>query len=163
MNDLSLTVLELVRNSIEAHADQIFITINIQREKIDIVIHDNGTGFQDHQHIFDKHYSTKNNKRGMGLYLLKQELDKNGGYCKVYDHTIDIHYCQNQLCPPLGLLEETCTTLLLEDIDLYFIYIHDDYQFSFSSQSLKQMMNFQDLNNPKILIKIKQYLKGGFV
>lgn len=33
MNDLSLTVLELVRNSIEAHADQIFITINIQWEK----------------------------------------------------------------------------------------------------------------------------------
>lgn len=163
MNDLSLTVLDLVRNSIEANASQIFITINIQWEGIDIVIRDNGSGFVNDQQIFDKHFSTKNDKRGMGLYLLKQELDKNGGYCKVNEHTIEIHYCHNELCPPLSLLEETCMTLLLEEIDLYFTYIHDDYQFSFNSQSLKQMMNFQDLNNPKILIKIKQYLKGGFV
>lgn len=163
MNDLSLTVLDLVRNSIEANANQVFITINIQWEGIDIVIDDNGDGFIDDQRIFDQHFSTKSHKRGMGLYLLKQELDKNGGYCKLNGHTIEIHYQYNEFCPPLGLLEETCITLLLEEIEIYFTYIHDDYQFTFSSQSLKQMMNFQDLNNPKILIKIKQYLKGGFV
>lgn len=163
MNDLSLTVLELVRNSIEAHAHHVFVTINIQWEGIDIVIQDDGNGFENSQIIFKKHYSTKNNKRGMGLYLLKQEIDKNGGYCHVNDHTIKIHYLNNEFCPQVGLLEETCITLLLEDIDLYLTYIHNDYQFSFDSQGLKQMMKSRVLNNPKILMKIKQYLKGGFV
>lgn len=163
MNDLSLTVLELVRNSLEACANRIFVTIDIQWEGIDIVVKDNGIGFQDDKRIFEKHYSTKNQKRGMGLYLIKQELDKNGGYCQIDDHTIRLHYVHNEDCPVMGSLEETCISVLLEDIDFFITYIHFDYQFSTNSQKLKQLMKVESLNNPKILMKIKQYLKGGFV
>ncbi len=83
MIELSLHMLDLIENSINAGADEIRIILDIDATKdlLVLIIEDNGKGFSvDEEKLFDPFYTTKLSKiTGMGLSLAKSSAERAGG------------------------------------------------------------------------------------
>ncbi len=87
MIELSLHILDLIENSINAGADEIRIILDIDEEKdyLTLIIEDNGKGFSvDEEQLFDPFYTTKPSKiTGMGLSLAKISAEQAGGEVRI--------------------------------------------------------------------------------
>ncbi len=83
MIELSLHILDLIENSINAGADEIYILMDIDENQdlLTLIIEDNGSGFSvDAEQLFDPFYTTKTSKVvGMGLSLSKGSAERAGG------------------------------------------------------------------------------------
>jgi K+-sensing histidine kinase KdpD len=133
MEDLSLHILDIVENSIRAHAKKIEIKI-IEEQKKDLLtieIIDDGKGMDKKtlKNVLDPFFTTKNTRRvGLGLSLLAQSAEESGGSIKIeskpgqgtkvkavfgYSH-IDRK--------PLGDVNKSLKVLIAANPDINFIY-----------------------------------------
>jgi len=84
MQDISLHILDIVENAINAHATKIDVRVAEDREKdlLTVTIQDNGIGMDETSacSALDPFWSTKPGKRiGLGLPLLAQAARESGG------------------------------------------------------------------------------------
>ena len=84
MEDLSLHILDIVENSIEAKASKIEIIINedVKRDLLMIKIKDNGKGMDEEtvKKVLDPFFTTRTTRRvGLGLSLLAQATKESNG------------------------------------------------------------------------------------
>jgi len=81
--ELSLHILDLIENSINAGADEIKVLLDVNEENdlLTLTIEDNGKGFSvEEEQLFDPFYTTKTSKVvGMGLSLAKSSAERAGG------------------------------------------------------------------------------------
>jgi sensor histidine kinase regulating citrate/malate metabolism len=72
-------------NSKSSDSKSIHIRIKEEENEIKIRVRDNGVGINDSDldNIFNRGYSTKEGNRGLGLTLIKENLDTIGGMIKV--------------------------------------------------------------------------------
>jgi K+-sensing histidine kinase KdpD len=133
MEDLSLHILDIVENSIRAHAKKIEIKIIEDKKKdlLTIEIIDDGKGMDKKtlKNVLDPFFTTKNTRRvGLGLSLLAQSAEESGGSIKIeskpgqgtkvkavfgYSH-IDRK--------PLGDVNKSLKVLIAANPDINFIY-----------------------------------------
>jgi two-component system sensor histidine kinase DctS len=72
--------------TVQRESKEVYISVEQNEDIASILVEDNGTGMDaETQHrIFDKGFSTKPDRnRGIGLYLVKQIVDKGGGELKL--------------------------------------------------------------------------------
>lgn len=154
MNELSLYLLDIVENSFNANAELVFIDIFENDEYIKIAIIDDGTGIKDINKIFEKGYSTHNSS-GVGLYNLKELVDKNNGYIKVNskDFTqIEIRLNKLNLIPWGNMVDSLFTMLVNENHTIVkFRYVKNGKTFMFDTSYIVSMSNKE----------IKEYLKSN--
>jgi signal transduction histidine kinase len=84
MEDLSLHILDVVENSIRAHAGQVTIRLTENRtaDLLTLEIDDDGEGMDDvtKAHCMDPFFTTKRGKKvGLGLPFLAQSAEETGG------------------------------------------------------------------------------------
>lgn len=83
MYELSLHILDLIENAIRADASIIAVTITerAQRDQIEILVEDNGSGLRvPPENAMDPFYTTKEGKRtGLGLSLFRAAAEEAGG------------------------------------------------------------------------------------
>jgi K+-sensing histidine kinase KdpD len=133
MEDLSLHILDIVENSIRAHAKKIEIKIIEEKKKdlLTIEIIDDGKGMDKKtlKNVLDPFFTTKNTRRvGLGLSLLAQSAEESGGSIIIeskpgqgtkvkavfgYSH-IDRK--------PLGDVNKSLKVLIAANPDINFIY-----------------------------------------
>ena len=84
-DQLKRTIINLVRNSIQASADRIEINLGIQDSKVLIEIKDNGKGIPPETlpKVFEQNFTTKDKGMGLGLKLAKKYLEAIGGNIKI--------------------------------------------------------------------------------
>ncbi len=109
MEDLSLHILDVAENALNAGANRIEIRIVEESEKdlMKIEINDNGCGMDEQMvsQVLDPFYTTKAGKRvGLGLPLLAQAAKEAGGNMEI------------QSCPEKGT--KICATFQLSNPDL---------------------------------------------
>jgi len=135
MEDLSLHILDIVENSIEAKATKIIIRVveDIKRDLLTIEIKDNGKGIdkENLNKVFDPFYTTRTTRRvGLGLPLLVQAAKEGGGGIKIESNpgkwtkvkaTFQYSHIDRR---PLGDMEKTITTLIVGNPGIHFIYKH---------------------------------------
>jgi len=75
------TIINLVRNSIQAGAEKIKIEIISETDICKLFIHDDGSGIAPDiiHRIFDQNFTTKNTGMGLGLSMSKKFIDSIGG------------------------------------------------------------------------------------
>ncbi len=78
---LRRAVRNVVRNSVEAGASQVHVTVARQADDIVITVTDDGPGIgeADLQRVFDPFFTTKVKGTGLGLAISRQELEEAGG------------------------------------------------------------------------------------
>ncbi|HOK09293.1 MAG TPA: ATP-binding protein [Candidatus Hydrogenedens sp.] len=85
--EISLHILDLLENSINAGADKIWITIDVNENEdmYSVCVEDNGKGFSiEAEQILDPFYTTKSSKIvGLGLSLARDSAEQSGGKIEI--------------------------------------------------------------------------------
>ncbi len=88
-DNLKRTLINLIRNSIQAEAGKIEIEVNNSRDVVQLILTDNGLGVPEEikNKIFDINFSTKKEGMGLGLTLAKRFLENTGADIELADST----------------------------------------------------------------------------
>jgi predicted metal-dependent phosphoesterase TrpH/anti-sigma regulatory factor (Ser/Thr protein kinase) len=149
MEDLSLHILDIVENSINASASKIEIRINEDGAKdlLTIEIADNGTGMDEEtlKKAIDPFYTTRTTRRvGLGLSFLSQSAQESEGTFDIWSKpgegtTVKATFRMSHPdCKPMGDIALTIQTLVLGHPETVFIYEHtkDDSTYRFDSREV---------------------------
>jgi histidine kinase/DNA gyrase B/HSP90-like ATPase len=174
VKELSLHILDVAENGINAGADRVGITVEEARKKnrLQIIISDNGHGIPQGllKNITDPFYTTRTTRRvGLGLSLFEAAARQCNGSMRVesiegrgakifvefgYDH-IDR--------APLGDMAGTLLSLIMGYPDVDFDYLHtvNRHRFEMKTTEIKNLFDGRSVSDPVVFRKIQQVLQEG--
>lgn len=146
MRELSLHILDIITNSVEAGASRVILYINESARKnlLRIIICDNGRGMSPEmvRKVMDPFVTSRSTRPvGMGLPLLHLAATQSEGGLDVQSQegegtTVNAHFKLNHLNrAPLGDISATIVNLVLGAIDVHFYYLHKTDQANFHFDS----------------------------
>jgi len=173
MQDISLHILDIVENSINAGASLIEVTLNedLKKNRLSLTIKDNGKGIEKKnlKNILDPFYTTKKGGRiGLGLPILAQAAKEAYGVLKVISSVetgtvITAVFVHDHIDrKPLGDISETLIDLVAADgLKLDIIYSHNKNgdSFVFDTREIKKELQEVNIDNPTILKFLKKRIK----
>lgn len=168
MEDLSLHILDVVENSIEANAQRVAIRIeeSLSRDRLILEIVDDGRGMSPGKlaRAVDPFFTTKKAKRiGLGLPLLAQAARAAGGKATLRSQpgrgtrvraTFRLSHIDLQ---PLGDIAETLTVLMVVHPDVHFRYTHKTDAGSYAFRSPSGGASAR----PRNIAETKKEIRGG--
>lgn len=171
MKELSLHILDVAENGIQAGADRVRIVVDEARQdnRLRITIEDNGCGISPDllKNVTDPFYTTRTTRRvGLGLSLLESAARHCNGSMRMdsakgrgtqviaefeYDH-IDR--------APLGDMAGTLISLIIGYPEVAFEYIHqvDDCRFEMTTTEIENMFDGRPVTDPDVFRKLRQIL-----
>lgn len=166
LSDLSLHILDIARNSLDANAAFIEINIVENGHTVELEITDNGDGMPEKilENAVECGFSTKNSG-GFGLYILKEAALKSGGrfnvtskYHEMFpnDHGTSIKVSFNDL--PLGNITETILAIISSapTVDILVTHISTKLNVRFDTREVRRIIKDIPLNSPEILNWVKK-------
>ncbi len=165
MQDLSLHILDIVENSIDAGAKEIEIIIkeNIKQNLLVLKIKDNGKGMDKNTvaKALDPFYTTKKTRRvGLGLSMLAQAAKEAEGSFNIKSKkgkgtTVTAKFVHDHIDrKPIGNMAETIIALIAgKGTKVDFIYEHhkNNKNFAFDTRIIKNELNDVPINNAEVL------------
>lgn len=175
MQDLSLHILDIVENSIEAGATKIEITIDEDTNQniLLLKIKDNGKGMDKKtiNKVLDPFYTTRNTRRiGLGLPMLAQATKEAEGNIDIKSKkgkgtTIIAKFVYNHIDrKPFGNIPETIISLIGSKglhIDIIYKHRKNENYFIFNSIDIKKRLQDVMINNPEVLSFLKKEIEKG--
>lgn len=168
MKDISLHILDIVHNSIRAHASKIgiFIAEDDKRDMYTVSIEDNGKGINPEKlsQIADPYTtSRKTRKVGMGLPLLKHSATQAGGDLFISSQPgmgtkVKAEFCLSHIDrPPLGDIAGVFIQLAGGFPGIHFIYTHQTSGGMFSADSFEIQKVLEGISLDDI--EIRKYIR----
>lgn len=169
--EISLNILDIAQNSIQAEADLIEISIQISLENhtLTLFIGDNGCGMTEDevQEVTDPFFTSRSTRRvGLGVPFLKQEAEISGGSFEIESELfVGTKLCaifneKNIDCMPLGDISSTIYLLILSNdkIDFLFRYYVDKEGFLLDTREIRNICGSASFSDQTISEFIKSYL-----
>ncbi|MBI4825403.1 MAG: ATP-binding protein [Nitrospirae bacterium] len=174
MRDLSLHILDIAENSINAGADNILIKINedTHENTMTIEVRDNGRGMDKETllNVSDPFFSTKKVRGniGLGIPLLKQMAEECGGKVEIetaegIGTSITASFRHGHIDrKPLGDIASTITTLIYCHPAINFRYEHgrDGDIYSLNTEELREELGDMPLNSSEVIKFIKNSINS---
>ncbi len=172
MRDMSLHILDIAENSINAGASRVEITIEDDEnaDSFTLQVDDNGKGLPGEEKQRDPYYTSKQGKRfGLGIPLLRQAAQaceggmelgpRDGGGTRLRAWFRRSHIDLK----PLGDVGASVSTLLAghPEIDYMVMYRHDGYTYRFDTVELRKELDGLPLNVPQVLEYVSQDVNEG--
>ena len=160
MRDISLYVLDIAENSIQAEATFLDIELKIDSETVEFRVTDNGSGMKRKtlKKATEPFFSTKGKATGLGLAFLKMRTDQCGGKLLLkskWKKGTDVQALfprQHIDRPPLGAMEKTLVVLLSEaNVKLFFKFDFEGKRYKFDSEEF-----FKESNGRRYTFKLKE-------
>jgi anti-sigma regulatory factor (Ser/Thr protein kinase) len=173
MKDLSLHILDMAENSIEAGASRIEVSISedAAKDMFTLKVADNGRGMEPGEKAADRYFTTKPGKRfGLGIPLLAQAAEASGGRLSITSRpgegtTIAAEFQRAHIDrKPLGDLASTMVTLICghPGIDFMLSYnVDGSCLFSLDTAKLKEGLEGVPVNLPAVLKLIREDINEG--
>jgi anti-sigma regulatory factor (Ser/Thr protein kinase) len=175
MRELSLHILDLVQNSIEAGADKVTLEIDedLMADTMTICITDNGRGMDEVtcRRVLDPFVTTRKTRRvGLGLPLIDMSTKRCNGYLTI-DSTpgrgtvVKAVYQHSHLDrPPLGNIIETLKSIIIANPTLDFWYYHKvgEHTFALGLRDMIDILGDVPLTHPDVLVWLNEYLANNF-
>ncbi len=175
MKDLSMHIIDIVQNSIEAGASEIRLTINEETESdcFSLEIADDGRGMSESElkQAADPFFTTRTTRKiGLGIPLLKAAAERCNGKLQLSSTvgkgtTVRATFSHSHIDrAPLGNIINTVVNLVAgtPDLNLYFLHIIDNHEVRFDAKELRNQLEDIPLNNPAVLSWIKKYLNESY-
>lgn len=170
-SELSLNVLDIAQNSINANSTLIEISVHVfQNDDIlKITIKDNGKGMDSHQieKAIDPFFTTRNTRKvGLGLpfFKLSSELT-NGNFSIISEKGKGTTVCATYILShidraPLGDITETIYDLIVynDSIDFIYTYAFNDKSFTLDTREFKMLLGDIPLSNPEVSCFVWDFL-----
>lgn len=173
MTDLSLYILDLSFNSIEAGSTCIEISIdeNVYKNLLSIAIKDNGKGMSQDEisQVTNPFYTTRLSRNvGLGIPLFKQLCDLCGGNEFLITSNPNegtfikgtMNYDSIDL-PPLGDIVKTISILLMNDVDINYRHTYNNNEFIFSTIKIKEELGPISFSQNEIRKWLEDYLNNN--
>jgi len=174
MEDLSLHILDIAENSIDAHAATIRITIEESRRRDILVleIEDDGRGMTEDQmrKALDPFYTTKTTRRfGFGLSLLSEAAKAASGDFSVRSEPgkgtlVRASFQLSHIdAKPLGDIPQTLVTLIMGHPEVDLVYEHrcDDSTYALDTREIKTQLEGLPINSTQVIGFIRNDIKEG--
>jgi len=174
MRDLSLHILDIAENSIEAKATRIEIRLEENREKNRLVleIKDDGMGMDKEMlnRVLDPFMTTKTTRRfGLGLPLLDQAarsangrltLESKPGKGTRVRAVFELGHIDLK---PLGDMAQTLATLIMGHPGVDIIYQHkvDHSEYTLDTREIKAELAGLPIESPQVIAVLKKNIKEG--
>lgn len=171
MKEISLHLLDLGINSIEANAKNIKIEIveDLSLDLIEIRIQDDGCGMESNliESVTNPFFSTRiTRKIGMGIPLTKETAIRCNGKFNIYSEkgkgtTIVFSFKNSHIDrPPLGNMGQTIITLINcnSNVDIKYEHLYNRVEFIFDTLEIKKSLGSVDIDDPQVLIWICEYI-----
>jgi anti-sigma regulatory factor (Ser/Thr protein kinase) len=172
MKELSLHILDIATNSIDAGSSLIKISVleKTLEDSLKIIIEDDGRGIKKEKikEIQNPFYTTRKVRNvGLGLPFLKLAAERCDGEFKIESkENIGTKVCAKFKRShidraPLGKIEETILTLLnfSENFDLIYVHELNNHRFLFDTREIKEILETKDIKEPKVLIWLRGFIK----
>ncbi len=165
MQDLSLHILDIVENSIDAGATEIEILIDedIKKNLLKIKIKDNGKGMDKStlKRVLDPFYTTKTVRRvGLGLSLFAQSVKEAEGEIGIKSKKgkgtiVEAVMAYNHIDrKPVGNMCDTIIALIGtrgNDINLIYEHCKDSKCFRLDTEEIKESLDGIPINSPEVI------------
>lgn len=176
MEDLSLHILDIAENSIDAGATRIEIELRIKKseDKLILKIKDNGKGMDEEMSrlLKDPFFTTKKVRRfGLGIPLLAQSAEECNGRFIVESKpgegtivTAEIQYSHIDR-KPIGDVGSTISVLIGShpEKDFIFLYERNGFIYRFDTEEFKRELGDVPINLPSILKLIKEDINSSVI
>jgi len=175
LQDLSLHILDIVENSIDAGATKIEIMIDedIEHNQLKIKIKDNGKGMDKEtlKKVLDPFYTTKTVRRvGLGLSLFAQTVKEAEGEIEIKSElkkgtAVSANLKYNHIDrKPMGNIIETIMALLAtkaQGIDFIYVHRKNKNEFVLNTKEIKTKLDGVMINEPEVLKFLRIQIKNG--
>ncbi len=174
MTELSLHILDIVKNSTKAGATVVKVGVSESTEDnlITITITDNGCGMDEEflSQVTDPFKTTRTTRKvGMGLSLFKEAANLTGGGFDITSEVgkgtvVTASFVRDSIDrQPLGDMASTMVTLIGGSPDTDFVYTHtfDGGEFTLSTAEVRNILGDVEITAPEILAWISGYIKEG--
>lgn len=174
MKEISLHILDIAENSVNAGADRIAIEIieNLNKDRLSIRISDNGKGIDSETLavISDPFITSRKTRRvGLGIPFFKAAAEACLGNLQITSElgvgtTVDVNFQLSHIDRmPLGDVENTLANLLIgyPEIDWLIKYDADGKHFEMDSKEIKEILGDVPLSEPSVIEYIRQQLTDG--
>ncbi len=171
MEDLSLHILDIVENSIDAGANKIDIKIyeNLKKDQLKIEITDDGKGMNEGtvKKALDPFYTTKTvRKVGLGLSLFREAARMANGDFSIQSEagrgtTVRATFQHTHIDrKPLGDMSKTMTTLIISHPEIHFRYLHkkDNQENRIDTEKFKKKGDLSSMSTIEIMKLVKNKL-----
>ena len=172
MREMSLHILDIIENGVNAQADLIHLSIIEDREKnrLDIVIKDNGRGISKEmlEKVMDPFFTTRTTRRvGLGLSMFRETSKKCGGDFYIQSSegegtevktTFQLDHID---LPPMGEIAGSLTTLIMGNENVDFVYTHtvDGQEFELDTRDIKRELEDVPINHPDVILHLAQSIR----
>ena len=174
MQDLSLHILDIAENATAAGADlvEIIIAQDTERDRLQIVIRDNGRGMDNEilEKAGDPFFTTRTTRRvGLGLSLLKQATREADGDFFITSQPgkgteVRANFQASHIDrKPLGDMGSTLVSLILGNPDVDFVYESnfDGEETTLDTRMIKaELDDATTVTDPAVLNLIKNICRG---
>jgi len=171
MDDLSLHILDIAENSINANAGNIIIEIieSTKDDLLNIRITDDGKGMTEEtiKKITDPFVTTRTTRKvGLGIPLLKFAAEMTGGGLEITSKEgegteVNIKFKLSHIDrQPLGNMIDTVLAIFANESKINLKYRHkkNNQEFEFESDKIKEMSEKLDIPDGMLIPFIKKYL-----
>ena len=178
MKEISLNILDIVKNSVRAEATRIEIDIDTDSEGIlTLTVTDNGCGMGEEmlKTVTDPFCTTRTTRKvGLGLPLLKMAAEQTGGSLSIISSTEKgssgtvlraVFDTKSIDCMPMGDIVSTVCILIAgsPDIDFIFTDKSPDRYVSLKTSELRAVLGEVSLAEPEVQSWISEYLKEQYL
>ena len=178
MQELSLYILDITKNSVAADSNLITISLTERENILTVEIGDNGRGMSEEtlKKLKDPFYTTRTTRKvGLGIPLFRLAAEMTGGYLYVesilaplegHGTKVKAEFHMDHLdCLPIGDMVTTLITLIQGSPDIDFVYSHkkEDKKVFLDCRELRKTLDDVPLNTPAVLQWIMEYLNEQYI
>lgn len=165
--DISLVLLELVQNSLEANSSLVEIKLTEDTSSIELTVADDGCSVDNHVlgSLCLPGFSTKGEHRGMGLFEVKSLAEKTGGGLSIEAVSgkgtrVRARFIKNKFCPPMGNVNLTVRTLMLcgNETEIFYKRGYLERSFGLDTRAMKLGLGSVPLLSAEVCEWIRDYL-----
>ncbi len=174
MRELSLHILDVLENSIEAGASRVELSIeeNSERDTLVIEVIDNGRGMDKEkvERVLDPFYTTRKTRHvGLGLPLFAAAARRCNGDLTLQSVAgkatrLRATFCRSHVDrAPLGDMPSVLLAVLLSErpVDLGYVHKVGVREFRFDSSEIRTELGEVPLTHPKVRAWISELIKDG--
>lgn len=174
MRELSLHILDVVENSLQAGASRIELLIDekIAEDLLRIIVEDNGRGMTSEllERISDPFFTTRTTRHvGLGIPLLKAAAERCGGGLNITSEPakgtrLEATFQHSHIDrAPLGNIVGALMAILLSgtSCDLHYVHRLDGQQFEFDTEEIRAELDDLPLAHPAVRRWLQESIAAG--
>jgi anti-sigma regulatory factor (Ser/Thr protein kinase) len=174
VRELALHLLDIVENSVSAHADtiQIWVQEDSQTDRLRMIVEDNGSGMDAAMlaRVVDPFVTSRTTRKvGLGIPLLKAAAEACNGFFNISSTPgkgtrVEVEFQRSHIDRmPLGNLPATLITLLVGSPQVHWIFRYqvDERTFEFDDEPIKKELADIPFSEPTVLAYLREMLEAG--